>query len=57
MVPPNHPILIGVSIIFTIHFVGENPVFLETPMLQNEVICSQNAEWFAVSKSTQQFQV
>ena len=28
--PPNHPILIGFSIIFTIHF--GVPVFLETPI-------------------------
>ncbi len=27
MVPPNHPILIGVSIIFTIHFGGFPPIF------------------------------
>ena len=31
-VPPNHPILIGFSIIFTIHF-GVLPLFLETPRL------------------------
>ena len=29
-VPPNHPILIGFSIIFTIHF--GIPLFLETPI-------------------------
>ena len=28
--PPNHPILIGFSMIFTIHF-GGPPLFLETP--------------------------
>ena len=28
--PPNHPILIGFSIVFTIHF-GGPPLFLETP--------------------------
>ncbi len=28
-VPPNHPILIGFSLIFTIHF--GVPLFLETP--------------------------
>ena len=27
MVPPNHPILIGFSIIFTIHFGGKSPIF------------------------------
>ena len=31
--PPNHPILIGFSIIFTIHF-GFFPLYLETPMKQ-----------------------
>ena len=31
VVPPNHPILIGFSIIFTIHF-GVFPLFLETPI-------------------------
>ncbi len=30
MVPPNHPILIGFSIIFTIHF--GVPLYLETPI-------------------------
>ena len=30
-VPPNHPILIGFSIIFTIHF-GGPPLLLETPI-------------------------
>ena len=29
--PPNHPILIGFSITFTIHFGVKNPLFLETP--------------------------
>ena len=32
MVPPNHPILIGCSIIFTIHFGGFPPIFGNTHM-------------------------
>ena len=31
--PPNHPFLIGFSIIFTIHF-GGPPLFLETPQME-----------------------
>ena len=34
--PPNHPILIGFSIIFTIHF--GVPQFLETPILHLPLI-------------------
>ena len=30
--PPNHPILIGLSLIFTIHFGGFSPIFGSTPI-------------------------
>ena len=35
MVPPKSSILIGFSIIFTIHFGGKIPLFLETPKWEN----------------------
>ena len=46
-VPPNHPILIGFSIIFTIHFGGKHPFFLETP------ICLEVGFWNQISPSWQ----
>ena len=38
--PPNHPILIGCSIIFTIHFGGKKtPIFGNIQMLQQKLVC------------------
>ena len=34
--PPNHHILIGFSIIFTIHFGGFPPIFGSTPILDDD---------------------
>ena len=52
MVPPNHPILIVVSIIFTIHFGGKIPLFLvQQPISftrKNEglgIFCQAKARW------------
>ena len=36
MVPPNHPILIGFSIIFTNHFGGKHPIFGSTSICSLE---------------------
>ena len=44
--PPNHPILIGFSIIFTIHFGGKKPYFLETSMYNNETNIAPENGWF-----------
>ena len=51
MVPPNHPILIGFSIIFTIHFGGNTPIFGNThifPCRQPPNDCWMNQLWPSV---------
>ena len=45
--PPNHPILIGVSIIFTIHFGGFPPICgnIQICFLHHHKICRTSQEY------------
>ena len=47
--PPNHPILIGLSIIFTIHFGGFSPLFLETSMSKTQTDKNGGTEYWMIN--------
>ena len=44
--PPNHPILIGLSTIFTMHFGGKITLFLETPILGGWLVLVYDLDLF-----------